>query len=71
METVVKIKNTADGKKLLTYLKSLSYVQVLGGADEFVSVSDLKRKIKKAEKSRSLSLDEAIQQSEGWKNKFK
>lgn len=71
METVVKISDTADGKKLLTYLKSLNYVQVLGGVDEFISVSEIKKKIKKAEKSRSLNLDEAIRQSEGWKSKFK
>ena len=71
METIVKIKDTVDGKKLLAHLRSLNYVRVLGRADDFFSLKDIKKNLKKAEKSQSLSLSEAIRQSEGWKNKFK
>lgn len=71
METVVKIKDTVDGKKLLAHLRSLNYVRVLGRADDFFSVKDIKMNLKMAEKSQSLSLSEAIRQSEAWKNKFK
>lgn len=71
MDTLVKIPNTTEGKKLLTYLKSLAFVKVVGDSDGFINVEELKEKVKKAEKSKPLTIDEAMQKSEGWKGKYK
>ena len=71
MDTLVKIPSTTEGKKLLAYLKSLSFVKVVGDSDSYINVDELKEKVKKAEKSKSLSLEEAIQKSSTWKSKYK
>lgn len=68
---MVKIKQSGEGKKLISYLKSLSFVEVLGDSDDFVDVKDLKKKVKKAEKSKSLSLDESIRRSAAWKSRYR
>ena len=71
METMVKIENSKAGKKLLAYLKSLEYVKVIGEADNFIALTDLQKKIKAAEKSKSLTLQEAKTRSAEWKTKYK
>ena len=71
METVVKIKDTAEGKKLIAHLQSLSYVKVLGSTENLIDVGELTAKVKRAEKSKSLTLSEAITRSSAWKSKYK
>jgi tRNA A37 threonylcarbamoyladenosine synthetase subunit TsaC/SUA5/YrdC len=71
METIIKIKNSAEGKKLIAHLQSLSYVKVLGDSSNLVDVKELKSKVKKAESSKSLTLEEAIARSAAWKSKYK
>ena len=71
METIIKIKNSAEGKKLIAHLQSLSYVKVLGDSSNLVDVKELKSKVKKAESSKSLTLEEAITRSAAWKSKYK
>jgi hypothetical protein len=69
METIVKIKNSVAGKKLIAHLKSLEYVKVLGDSDDFLDVKLLHQKVKQAEKSKSVSFEDAIRLSETWKTK--
>jgi hypothetical protein len=69
METLIKIKDSQEGKKLIAHLKSLEYVKVMGDADGFVDVKELKQKVKNAEKSKSLTMEESIHRSEAWKTK--
>ena len=71
METIIKIKDSVKGKKLIAHLKSLDYVKVLGNASNFVAADELREKVKKAEKSKALTLEEAERRSEGWKNSYK
>lgn len=71
MDTLVKIPGTTEGKRLLTYLKSLSFVKVVGNSESFINVAELKEKVKKAEKSKSLSIEDAMQKSSTWKNKYR
>ena len=63
METIVKISHSKEGKQLLNYIKSLEFVKVLGKSDDFVDVKALKQKVKTAEKSASLSFEEAVSKS--------
>lgn len=71
METLVKIKNTAEGKSLLAFIKSLNYAHVLGDSNDYINITELKEKVKQAEKSPSVSLDKAISESEKWKIKYR
>ena len=71
METIIKVKDSAEGRKLIAHLQSLSYVKVLGNSGNLIDINELKSKVKKAEKSRSLTLEEAISRSESWKGKYK
>ncbi len=71
MDTIIKVKNSAQGKKLIAHLQSLSYVKVLGDSSKFIDANELKAKVKKAEKSGSLTFDEAVRKSEAWKRNYK
>jgi hypothetical protein len=71
METIIKVKDSAEGRRLIAHLQSLSYVKVLGDSTNLVDLRELKGKIKKAESSRSLTLDEAMRRSAAWKSKYK
>ena len=71
METIVKISHSKEGKQLLSYIKSLNFVEVIGNTDDFINVKELKQKIKTAEKSSSLPMDEAMNKSEKWKSRYK
>jgi hypothetical protein len=71
METIIKIKDSAEGKKLIAHLQSLSYVKVLGNSTDLIDVKELKSKVKRAEKSKPLSMEEAISRSAAWKSKYK
>ena len=71
METIIKVKDSAEGRKLIAHLQSLSYVQVLGDSANLMDVKELRNKVKKAEKSKSLTLDEAMSRSAAWKSKYK
>lgn len=71
MDTLVKISNTTEGKKLLAYLKSLAFVKVVGDSDSFINVDELKAKVKQAEKSKSLNIEEAMLKSSMWKSNYK
>jgi hypothetical protein len=71
METIVKISHSKEGKQLLNYIKSLEFVKVLGKSNDFVDVKALKQKVKTAEKSASLSFEEAVSKSEKWKSRYK
>ena len=71
METIIKVKDSAEVRKLIAHLQSLSYVKVLGNSGNLIDINELKSKVKKAEKSRSLTLEEAISRSESWKGKYK
>jgi hypothetical protein len=71
METIVKINHSKEGRRLLAYIKQLEFVSVMGNSDEFVNVKELKQKIKKAEKSESLTIEEAASKSEKWKSRYK
>lgn len=71
METLIKIQGTQEGKKLIAYLRSLNFVEVMGDSASFIDTNELKKKVKRAEKSKSLTLEEAMQKSEAWKGKYK
>jgi hypothetical protein len=67
METLVKIKNTNEGKKLLGLLKTMNYVEVLNGNQQLIDVADLKARIKRAEKGKFYSVEESMQRTNRWK----
>lgn len=71
METIIKVKDSVEGRKLIAHLQSLSYVKVLGDSTNLIDVKELKSKVKKAESSKSLTLEEAISKSAAWKSKYK
>lgn len=63
METLVKIKNTPEGKKLLVLLKTMNYVEVLDKKHQTINVEDLKARVKRAEKSKFYSVEESMQRT--------
>jgi hypothetical protein len=67
METIVKIKNTSEGKKLLGLLKTMKYVEVLDSNYQTINVSDLKSRVKRAEKGKFHSLEDSMQRTSAWK----
>ena len=67
METIVKIRNTSEGKKLLGLLKTMKYVEVLDGKYQTINVSDLKARVKRAEKGKFYSVEESMQRTAEWK----
>ncbi len=67
MDTIVKIKNTTEGKKLLGLLKTMAYVEVLDKSYETINVDDLKKRVKRAEKGKFYSLEESMQRTAKWK----
>ena len=67
METIVKIKNTSEGKKLLGLLKTMKYVEVLDSKYQTINVTDLKARVKRAEKGKFYSLEESMQRTAEWK----
>ena len=68
METLVKIKNPTEGKKLLGLLKTMSYVEVLDKRQQLIEVDDLKTRVKRAEKGKFHSLEESMQRTGRWKS---
>ena len=68
METIVKIKNTSEGKKLLGLLKTMSYVEVLNKNQQVVNVADLKTRVARAEKGKFYSIAESMQRTNRWKS---
>jgi hypothetical protein len=71
METIIKVKDSTEGRKLIAHLQSLAYVKVLGDSNNLIDMNEVKNKVKKSEKSRSFTLDEAIKRSAAWKGKYK
>lgn len=68
METLVRIKNTSEGKKLLGLLKTMNYVEVLNQNQQLIDVSDLKARVKQAEKGKFYSVEESMQRTNRWKS---
>lgn len=66
METIVKVKNTSEGKKLLGLLRTMKYVEVLDSSYETINVADLKARVKRAEKSKFYSLEDSMQRTVAW-----
>ena len=72
MTYAFKIKETRESKGLITHLKSLSYVEPIDQAGpKILSEKEMIAAVRRAEKSKSIPLAEAIKQSEQWKFKKK
>ena len=67
METIVKVKNTSEGKKLLGLLKTMDYVEVLDNNYQTINVADLKARVKRAEKGKFYSVEDSMQRTAEWK----
>jgi hypothetical protein len=67
METIVKVKNTTEGKKLLGLLRTMKYVEVLDSKYEAINITDLKARVKRAEKGKFHSLEDSMQRTAAWK----
>jgi hypothetical protein len=67
METIVKVKNTSEGKKLLGLLKTMKYVEVLDSKYQAINVTDLKARVKRAKKGKFYSVEESMQRTAEWK----
>ena len=67
METLVRIKNTSEGKKLLGLLKTMNYVEVLNQNQQLIDVSDLKARVKQAEKGKFYPVEVSMQRTAEWK----
>ena len=67
MDTLVRIKNTSAGKKLLDLLKTMSYVEVLSDNHRTINVDELKARIARAEKGKFYSIEESMQRTAQWK----
>jgi hypothetical protein len=67
METIVKIKNTSEGKKLLGLLKTMNYVEVLDSTFDTINVADLKARVKQAEKGKFYPVEVSMQRTAEWK----
>ncbi|MCW5908159.1 MAG: hypothetical protein KIS94_09890 [Chitinophagales bacterium] len=67
METIVKVKNTSEGKKLLGLLRTMNYVEVLDSNYETINVADLKARVKRAEKGKFYSFEDSMQRTAAWK----
>ncbi len=67
METLVKIKNTREGKKLVELLKTMNYVEVLSNRQQIVDIDDLRLRVKRAEKGKFYSIEESMQRTNKWK----
>jgi hypothetical protein len=68
METIVKVKNTTEGKKLLDLLKTMKYVEVLDKGHTVIDVSDLRNRVKRAEKGKFYSLEESMKRTAKWRD---
>lgn len=67
METLVKIKNNSEGKKLLGLLKTMNYVEVLDSKYQTINVDNLKARVKRAEKGKFHSIGDSMQRTAAWK----
>ncbi|MBC8045970.1 MAG: hypothetical protein H7Y00_04195 [Fimbriimonadaceae bacterium] len=69
MTYVLKIKSGKKGKALLDHLKSLDFVDINKFEEEKTDAAVFVEKIKKAEESKSLSLDEVKHRIAAWARK--
>jgi hypothetical protein len=71
MTFAFKIKETAKSKGLIAHLQSLAYVEPIDQpSPKILSEKEMITAVRRAEKSKSIPLAEAIKQSEQWQHKI-
>ena len=69
MNYTLRIKDEKKGKALIRRLKSLPFVELKRKTENDFDVEAFRRKIRKAERSKALTVSEAIEKTSGWLRK--
>ncbi len=68
MEYLLSVKEDRRGKALINHLRSLDFVE-LNQSEPEIDVAEFKKMIKKAERSKSMTLDEVKKRVAEWAKK--